>query len=226
VVADPLRLTEQGDRAYARKDYVAAEAFYLDALSAAKQIGTPTNYIYTQLARVFKRNKAFKEAYALSRKAVPTPAGFTDCATSARGAIRQAISEKDMDLAARWLDELYRLGVRAWLCYGAHDCKSGVAGYLHERAVYIDSALESEAIGASYASNGRIGASGGLLVERDYSLMAKVFGVNALIYDPLVDFGSLVAAVDSKIRAEAPSLWRCISRYGTDVSESWSKIRR
>jgi tetratricopeptide (TPR) repeat protein len=192
-----LRLAEQGDIAYKKKDYEKAEGIYKQALDLAVQTGAETNYVYSCLAKVYKKLKKYREAYNISFQAIPTPAGFRDCAICLRQLARQAQRAKNDSLFRETLEELYRLAALAYLCYGIHDCKTGVRGSLYDRALILCQKLELRQIHATYQTHGRLDG-GGLLTESDYKLFASVFGEIEKNYNPHLDFSALTWEVNNE----------------------------
>ncbi len=190
-----LRIVEQGDAAYKKKDYETAERLYKQALDLAKRTGAETNYVYSALAKVTKRKSdGLREAYNYSRQTC-TPAGFRDGAIALRKLARQVKKEKNVSLLRETLEELYRLAVLAYLCYGTHDCKSGFG--LYDRAVIVCQMLELRQINATYQTHGTL-EGGGLLTETDYKLYASVFGETDKTYNPLLDFAILTREVNDR----------------------------
>ncbi|MBN2302885.1 MAG: tetratricopeptide repeat protein [Anaerolineae bacterium] len=192
-----LGLVERGDSAYKNKEYEEAEQLYTQALELAIQTGTETNYVYSSLVKVYKKAGKYQEAYEISRQAVPTPAGFRDCAICLRQLAKQAKKAEDDALLEETLKELYRLAVLAYLCYGTHDCITGVRGSLHDRAVILCQKLELNQINVAYSTHGHL-AGGGLLTEGDYKLFSSFFGETGNSYDPHLNFSALMREVNTE----------------------------
>lgn len=210
---DPLNLVEKGDAAYKDKDYGQAQLLYERALGLAKSRGQETNYIYGSLAKVYKRNKRYKDAYRLSRKAIPTPVGFRDCAICLRGIAREAKENGKNEELRKALDQLYRLAILACVYFADHDCKSGVGEHLYDKAVYIHRRLREKSIQANFQENGRI-ATGGLLTEQDYKLFTGVFGQNEKIYDPRPKYSDLIKAAEAEMERRELAWERCLWKRG------------
>jgi tetratricopeptide (TPR) repeat protein len=178
-----LGLVEQGDDAYKRKDYLEAQRLYEQALEVAKANQEETNYIYSCLTKVYKKNKDYRQAFLLSKEALPTPAAFRDCAICLRALAKRANKEGGTVTYRLALDDLYRLGVLACLCYGEHDCQSGVSGAKYDRAVAICRRMNGQLPNATFEQNGKI-VVGGLLTESDYSMLADAFGESDKTFTP------------------------------------------
>jgi hypothetical protein len=188
--APVLRLVEQGDAAYQDKDCAKAQRLYEQALDVAKRSGAATNYVYSSLVKIYKGNSEYRKAYEMSRQALPTTAGFQDCAICLRQLAREAQNAGNASLLAGTLGELYRLAVLAYLCYGTHDCQTGAGGGLYDRAVILCQKLELRQIHATYETHGVLDG-GGLLTKSDYKLFASVFDENSRTYNPHQDFAAL-----------------------------------
>jgi hypothetical protein len=192
-----LRLVERGDAAFKEKHYEKAEHLYTQALELAVQSGAETNYVYSCLVKVYKKSEKHQQAYKTSLHAVPTPAGFRDCSICLRQLVKQATKAEDDSLIIKWLEEFYRLGVLAYLCYETSDCSKGVYGPLYDRAVILCQRLELRQISATYPTHGTL-AEGGLLTKRDYKLFASTFGETSQIYNPILDFSALTREVNNE----------------------------
>jgi tetratricopeptide (TPR) repeat protein len=194
-----LGFVEQGDDAYKRKDYSEAQRLYEQALEIAKANREDTNYIYSSLTKVYKKNKNYRQAYLLSKKALPTPAAFRDCAICLRSQAKEAKKEGDDATYRHALEDLYRLGVHACLCYGEHDCQSGVSGVSYDRAVIISRSMKSQLPVATFESNGKI-IGGGLLAESDYAMFTDAFGESDKTFMPQQEYLAILQAVDEKMK--------------------------
>lgn len=206
-----LELVKQGDEAFKRKDYVEAQRLYEQALEAAKAGREDTNYIYSSLAKVYKKNKQYRDAYLLSKKALPTPAAFRDCAICLRSLAKEARKSGTEASYRQALDELYRLAVHACLCYGTHDCQSGVSGRAYARAIVISRGLKSKPINATFQQNGKI-VGGGLLAEQDYDMLIDAFGQNENTYAPQQEYVELLQAADEEMKRQEEKLQKSLSR--------------
>ncbi|MBI3241136.1 MAG: hypothetical protein HYZ49_02445 [Chloroflexi bacterium] len=206
-----LELVKQGDEAYKRKDYVEAQRLYEQALEAAKARREDTNYIYSSLAKAYKKNKRYRDAYLLSRKALPTPAAFRDCAICLRSLAKEAKKGHTEASYRQALDDLYRLAVHACLCYGAHDCQSGVSGIAYEKATVISQGLKGRQINATFQQNGRI-FSGGLLTEQDYDMLIDAFGQNENTYVPQQEYADILQAANEEMKRQEEEFQKSLSR--------------
>lgn len=218
--ASVLRLVEQGDAAYKRRDYEAAERSYEQALGLAIRTGVETNYVYSCLVKVYKKHKRYKEAYEISLRAVPSTAGFRDCAICLRQLAKQAEKAQDVVLLRTTLEELYRLAVLAYLCYGTHDCQTG--SRLYDRAIILCQRLDLRQIHATYETHGVL-AEGGLLTDSDYRLFASVFGENCRAYSPHQDFFALTQEVNNEYINWLRHVFWQDSEFGD--SPSWIRMR-
>jgi tetratricopeptide (TPR) repeat protein len=206
---DPLNLVEKGDAAFKDKDYGEAQLLYERALELANSRGQETNYIYSSLVKVHKRNKRYKEAYGLSRKAIPTPRGFRDCAVCLRALAHKAKKNGKHEELRKALNQLYKLATRACVYFADYDCKSGVERDLYDKAVYIHRRLPEKDIEANFQENGRI-ATGGLLTEQDYTLFTDVFGKNEKVYDPRIHHSHLIKAAEAEMERRELAWERCL----------------
>jgi len=184
-------LVEQGNLAYKNEKYQNAEDLYNQALELAERCGIETNFIFSSLVKVYKKLGLYDKGYQISKQAIPTPAAFNDCAVLLRKIIQASKKDDQTTRLSETLDELYRLSVLAFLCYGPHDCKSGVAGSLFERAEYIVQQLPLGQIQATYTTKGIL-TSGGILTERDYRFFTDTFGQNDSLYNPNEDYSELI----------------------------------
>lgn len=193
-----LQLVAQGDEAYKSKDYSEAQRLYEKALEIAKDGNEETNYIYSYLTKVYKKNGRFREAYLLSKEAIPTPAAFRDCAICLRQIAKSARKGGDEGGYRQALEDLYRLAIYACLCYG----KNGISGADYDKAVIISKILEDEQITATYEQNGKIGIWSSLLTEKDYKLFAEAFGQTEKTFDPNVEFRTLLEKANAEIKRQ------------------------
>lgn len=204
-----LELVEQGDEAYKRKDYLDAQRLYEQALEVAKANREDTNYIYSSLTKVYKKNKNYRQAYLLSKKALPTPAAFRDCATCLRSLAKEAKKAGDSVSYRHALEDLYKLGAHACLCYGEHNCQSGVSGAAYDRAVIISQNMKGRLTDAAFERNGKI-VGGGLLTKADYIMFADAFGESDKTFTPLQEYVTMLQAADEEMKSREEKFWKSL----------------
>lgn len=211
--APVLRLVDKGDAAYKKKNYEAAKKFYEQALEIALKKGGDTNFVYSSLAKVFKKLKMYKEAYEISRQ-ICTPAGFRDSAISLRQLAKQAQKTNDDTTIRNILNEFYKLAVLAYLCYGPFDCKGGVRGALYDRAAILCQRIDLKQIHATYQTHGII-SGGGILTENDYKMFSAIFGETSRTYNPHQDFVALTKAINEAFIKSMYESWHS-TEFGDD----------
>jgi tetratricopeptide (TPR) repeat protein len=200
--AQVLRIVEQGDAAYKAGKYQQAQHLCEQALDIAKRHGTETNYIHSCLVKIYKKNGQYTKAYEISKQALPTPAAFRDCAICLRKMAKEAQKNKQALVLSDTLNELYRLAVLAYLCYGTHDCDTGVPGWLYDRAVAVSQRFSMPQIQATYPACGKLEGEG-LLTKADYKLFGSVFGETERTYNPNTEFRNALR----KINKETTEAW-------------------
>jgi tetratricopeptide (TPR) repeat protein len=206
-----LDLVEQGDEAYKRKDYLDAQRLYQQALEVARANREDTNYIYSSLTKVYKKNKNYRQAYLLSKKALPTPAAFRDCATCLRSLAKEAKKASDSVSYRHALEDLYKLGAYACLCYGEHNCQSGVSGAAYDRAVIMSRSMKGRPTDATFERNGKI-VGGGLLTEADYIMFADAFGESDKTFIPQQEYATMLQVIDEEMKRREEKLSKSFSR--------------
>ena len=104
----------------------------------------------------------------------PTPAVFAEERKKYRTLIRKYKKENDTDNLKRTLKNFYNLAILVVVCYGSHDCKSGVAGHDYDLAIGRVKKVGKK-LNFSFKENGYI-KNCNFISNNDWKQFISVFG--------------------------------------------------
>lgn len=104
----------------------------------------------------------------------PAPAVFAEERKKYRTLIRKYKKEKDIDNLKRTLKNFYNLAILVVVCYGSHDCKSGVVGHDYDLAIGRVKKIGKK-INFSFKENGYI-KNCNFISNNDWKQFISVFG--------------------------------------------------
>lgn len=135
-------------------------------------------YLNSILSKAIRQNKGvnLENTYDLCSFNDPSPAVFREERKRFRELIRTFKKEKNIDNLKTTLNQYYQLAVLVTVCYGEHDCNSGVRGNQYDNAIKIVKNICKE-IDYSYITHGKIENSN-FISENDWKTFVKVFGDN------------------------------------------------
>lgn len=104
----------------------------------------------------------------------PTPAVFNEERKKYRILIKKYKKENNFDNLNRTLKNYYNLAILVVLCYGSHDCKTGVAGYDYDLAIKRIKKFGKK-LNFSFKENGYI-KNCNFISNNDWKQFISVFG--------------------------------------------------
>ena len=103
-----------------------------------------------------------------------------------RALIRKYKKQGETDKLKASLEQYYNLAVLVTICYGDHDCNSGVSGWQYDDAVKIVPKLCNE-IDFSFVRNGFLDKSN-FISKNDWKTFVVVFGKSTKSFNPAMKF--------------------------------------
>lgn len=116
----------------------------------------------------------------------PSPAVFREERKRFRALIRKYKNQGETDKLKISLEQYYNLAVLVTICYGEHDCNSGVSGWQYDDAVKIVPKLCHE-IDFSFVRNGFLDKSN-FISNNDWKTFVVVFGESTKSFNPAMKF--------------------------------------
>ncbi len=150
----------------------------INILEKLQETNQMPEYLNSVLSKAIRQNKGVKleNTYNLCSFSDPSPAVFREERKRFRELIRTFKKEKNIDSLKTTLNQYYQLAVLVTVCYGEHDCNSGVQGNQYDNAIKIVKNICKE-IDYSYLKHGKIEKSN-FISENDWKTFVKVFENN------------------------------------------------
>ncbi len=116
----------------------------------------------------------------------PNPAVFSEERKRFRALIRKYKKQNEIDKLRTTLNQYYNLGVLVTICYGEHDCNSGVIGWQYDEAIKTVRKVCNK-IDFSFAQHGFLEESN-FISKNDWKTFVVVFGESTKSFNPLMKF--------------------------------------
>lgn len=150
--------------------------------------GKMPSYLNSVLSKALRQsgNIELEERFDLCAFKDPSPAIFREERKRFRALIRKYKKENEIDKLKISLNQYYNLGVLVTICYGDHDCNSGVIGWQYDEAIKTVKKI-CKRIDYSFVSNGILEKSS-FISNNDWKTFVNVFGESNKKFDPAKEF--------------------------------------
>ncbi len=157
----------------------------IELLEELEGEGEMPSYLNSVLAKAQRQSGSIemKRRYDLCQFDDPSPAVFEEERKKFRALIRKYKGQDEIEKLKIVLNQYYNLAVLVTLCYGDHDCSSGVTGRQYDEA--IDTVKDfCDKINFSFESKGFIEKSS-FISRNDWRNFARAFGESNKKFDPV-----------------------------------------
>jgi len=157
----------------------------IELLEELKKDGKMPSYLNSVLTKAHRQSGdiEIRQQYDLCQFNDPSPAVFSEERKRFRALISKYKKRNEIDKLKATLDQYYNLAVLVTLCYGEHDCNSGVIGWQYDEAINTVKKM-CKKINYSFESNGIIKKSN-FISQNDWKAFVKVFGENNKRFNPV-----------------------------------------
>lgn len=157
-------------------------------LEDLKNDGNLPSHLNSILSKAHRQSGNIEKdsGFSLCTFSDPSPAVFREERKRFRALISKYKKQGETDKLKTSLDQYYNLAVLVTICYGEHDCNSGVSGSQYDNAVKIVPKLCNE-IDFSFVKNGFLDKSNFISIN-DWKTFVVVFGKSTKSFNPVMKF--------------------------------------
>jgi len=150
--------------------------------------GKMPSYLNSVLSKAHRQsgNLNLEDNFNLCAFKDPSPAVFREERKRFRALIRKYKNQKETDKLKITLNQYYNLAVLLTICYGDHDCNSGVIGWQYNEAINTVREICTK-IDCSFVSHGYLVKSS-FISKNDWKTFANVFGDSTKKFNPIKEF--------------------------------------
>jgi hypothetical protein len=116
----------------------------------------------------------------------PSPAVFREERKRFRALIKKYKKQNEIDKLKTTLNQYYNLAVLVTICYGNHDCNTGVIGWQYDEAIKTVKKVCNK-IDFSFAQHGFLEESN-FISNNDWKTFVAVFGESSKSFNPTMKF--------------------------------------
>lgn len=160
----------------------------IEILEELDSDGKMPSYLNAVLSKAHRQlgNIELEERFDLCSFKDPSPGVFNEERKRFRALIRKYNKEGEIDKLKITLNQYYNLAVLVTICYGDHDCNSGVIGWQYDKAIKTVKKI-CKRIDYSFVSNGILEKSS-FISKNDWKTFVNVFGESNKKFVPAKEF--------------------------------------
>ena len=160
----------------------------ISILENLKQNGKMPSYLNSILSKARRQSGDIEQddKFNLGAFNDPSPAGFREERKRFRALIRKYKKQNEIEKLKATLNQYYNLAVLVTVCYGDHDCNSGVIGWQYDEAINTVRKVCNK-INCSFVTHGYLEQSNFISIN-DWKTFVNIFGESAKSFDPVKEF--------------------------------------
>lgn len=160
----------------------------IEILEALKNDGNMPSYLNSVLSIAHRQSGNVEQdsGFNLCAFKDPNPAVFREERKRFRALIRQYKKSNEIEKLKITLEQYYNLAVLVTICYGEHDCNSGVVGWQYDEAIKTVRKV-CDKIDFSFVRDGFLEQSS-FISKSDWKAFVAIFGKSTRSFNPATTF--------------------------------------
>lgn len=160
----------------------------IEILEGLKNDGNMPSHLNSVLSKAHRQSGNIEQdsGFNLCGFKDPSPAVFREERKRFRALIRKYKKNNEIDKLKSTLDQYYNLAVLVTICYGEHDCNSGVIGWQYDEAIKtvrkVCDKIDFSIVRDSFLEQSNF------ISKNDWKAFVAVFGENTKSFNPTTKF--------------------------------------